>query len=157
MTPTVRPADAADTPWVLAVARSELGDERQVHSRRQFHVLDAAVLVAELDGEPAGFLTWDHDAAVAEILAVAVARRRRGLGRALVAAVERIAAEAGCRVLTVVTTDDNLGAQRFYESVDFALRERRAGAVDECRRRYKPTIPAAAHDELEYERAISAR
>jgi hypothetical protein len=50
----------------------------------------------------------------------------------------------------VVTTDENVGAQEFYAAMGFTLVERRVGAVDECRRRYKPTIPPGIHDELEY-------
>ena len=60
------------------------------------------------------------------------------------------ARRVGCDRLVVVTTDENVGAQRFYTALGFALAERRVGAVDECRRRYKPSIPAGIHDELEY-------
>jgi len=50
----------------------------------------------------------------------------------------------------VVTTDENVGAQAFYAATGFTLAETRVGAVDECRRRFKPTIPPGIHDELEY-------
>jgi ribosomal protein S18 acetylase RimI-like enzyme len=87
---------------------------------------------------------------VAELLAIAVVPRRRRVGRALVDAVRRRASERGCDRLIVVTTDDNSGAQAFYAASGFTLADRRVGAVDECRRAYKPSIPAGAHDELEY-------
>jgi ribosomal protein S18 acetylase RimI-like enzyme len=147
---TVRPAGPADHPWVVDTARLLLGDAYQVHTRRQFNVLDGDVLVAELDRSPTGFATWVHDGASAELLAIAVRDERRGAGRALVGAVRDDARAAGCERLVVVTTDENLGAQRFYESTGFALAERRVGAVDECRRRYKPSIPPDIHDEMEY-------
>ena len=152
MTPNVavRPASPADHAWVVDTARRLLGDEYQVHARRQFGVLDGDVLVAELDGAPTGFATWDRDHVTAELLAIAVRDERRGAGRALVAAVRSGARGAGCGRLVVVTTDENLGAQHFYESMGFTLAERRVGAVDECRRRYKPSIPPDSHDELEY-------
>jgi ribosomal protein S18 acetylase RimI-like enzyme len=150
VTVTTRPAAPHDEDWIVATARELLGDERQVHSRRQFTVVDGEVLLATVDGTRAGFVTWDHTGGVAEILALAVRAPRRGAGRALVAAVRERAAAAGCTRLVVVTTDDNVMAQTFYTAVGFTLAERRVGAVDECRRRYKPSIPPGVHDELEY-------
>ena len=146
----VRTAGPADRAWIVTTARELLGDAHQVHSRRQFTVLDGEVLVATVGGEPVGFLTWDHDAGVAEILALAVATPRRGAGRVLIAEARVRAASEGATRIVVVTTDENVGAQAFYAATGFTLAETRVGAVDECRRRYKPTIPAGIHDELEY-------
>jgi len=146
----VRSATDDDRAWIVATARALLGDETQVHSRRQFTVLDGEVVLATVDGAPDGFATWDHADGVAELLAIGVPTPRRGAGRALVAEVRDQARRAGCTRLVVVTTDENLGAQRFYAALGFTLVERRVGAVDECRRRFKPTIPPDIHDELEY-------
>ena len=146
----VGPAGRDDDAWIVATARAELGDEFQVHTRRQFGVLEGAVLLASLDGTRVGFATWDHAGGTAELLAIAVRCARRGAGRALVEAVRMRARAAGCTRLVVVTTDDNVGAQRFYVALGFTLAEHRVGAVDECRRRYKPSIPADVHDEMEY-------
>jgi ribosomal protein S18 acetylase RimI-like enzyme len=146
----VRSATPDDHAWIVDTARARLGDERQVHTRRQFSVLDGEVVLVTEDGARAGFATWDHAGETAELLAIAVRSGRRGAGRALVAAVRTRARRAGCTHLVVVTTDENLGAQRFYAALGFSLVERRRGAVDECRRRYKPSIPPHIHDELEY-------
>jgi ribosomal protein S18 acetylase RimI-like enzyme len=146
----VRTAGPADHAWIVATARELLGDEHQVHSRRRFGVLEGEVLLATIDGDPVGFLTWDHAAGVAEILALAVRDTRRGVGRALVAEVRTRAATADLTRIVVVTTDENVGAQAFYAATGFTLAETRVGAVDECRRRFKPTIPPGIHDELEY-------
>ena len=150
MTVAVRSAGTDDPTWVVDIARTRLGDERQVHTRRQFDVRDGDVLLAVLDGARAGFASWDHTDRTAELLAIAVRAERRGIGRALVAAVRTRARRAGCSRLVVVTTDENVGAQGFYAALGFTLAERRVGAVDECRRRYKPSIPPGIHDELEY-------
>jgi RimJ/RimL family protein N-acetyltransferase len=40
----------------------------------------------------------------------------------------------------VVTTNDNVRAQRFYARLGFKVVEIRRGAVDEARRTLKPTI-----------------
>lgn len=146
----MRTATDADGKWIVTTARALLGDETQVHSRRRFTVLDGEVVLATVDGAPAGFATWDHADGVAELLAIGADPPRRGAGRALVAEVRDRARRAGCSRLVVVTTDENVGAQRFYAALGFTLFERRVGAVDECRRLFKPTIPPDIHDELEY-------
>jgi ribosomal protein S18 acetylase RimI-like enzyme len=150
VTLATRLAGPDDHTWIVATARHLLGNETQVHSRRQFTVLDGEVLLATVDGHTDGFATWDHSDGVAEILAIGVRTSRRGAGRTLVAAVRERAGRAGCTRLVVITTDENVGAQALYEATGFTVAERRVGAVDECRRRYKPSIPLDIHDELEY-------
>ena len=150
----VRAASEADLGWVEETARALLGDPFQAHSRRQFHVTDAEVLVAERAGELVGFATWEVDGDWCEVLAIGCTERRSGAGSALMAAVADAAVARGCRGIRVVTTDENTGAQRFYEQLGYELAERIVGGVDECRRLYKPTIPADIHDELRYERDL---
>ena len=55
------------------------------------------------------------------------------------------------RVSIITLGVENLDrAAQFYETMGFTLAERRVGAVDDCRERYKPSIPPGIHDELEY-------
>jgi ribosomal protein S18 acetylase RimI-like enzyme len=147
-----RAATADDLTWVVEAAREVLGDDYQVHSTRQFRVTEGEVIVGMRDGRRAGFLTWVPDGDGAEFTAVACTERRAGVGAALLRAGEEAARARGARRVFLVTTDDNDGAQRFYERNGWEMVERRVGAVDLCRVRYKPTIPADAHDELVYER-----
>ena len=151
----VRPAGEADADWVVGTARAVLGSEYQVSLHRQFVVTDADVLVAERDGERLGFLSWDATDDGCETLAIAAARRGEGVGRALMSALHGIAGDLGCARLRVVTTDANVGARRFYERLGYRVAEVRPGAVDECRRRFKPEIPADMHDEIEYVRPVT--
>ena len=57
----------------------------------------------------------------------------------------------------LVTTNDNLDALRFYQRRGFSLCALRAGAVDDSRRRLKPSISLTGaygiplRDELEFE------
>jgi ribosomal protein S18 acetylase RimI-like enzyme len=150
----VRAATQDDRAWVVEAAREVLGDDHQVHSTRQFHVTDGELLVAVRDGRRAGFAAWTVDGEAVEVMALACVERRAGVGTALMRAAVAAARAAGARRVFLVTTDDNAGAQRFYEYLGYRVVERRVGAVDECRARYKPTIPAGAHDELVYERTL---
>lgn len=117
-------------------------------------------LVAEEDGRLVGVLTYIVDGDRCEILTLHAAERRRGIGRALMQRVQRIAGAAGCRVLWVITTNDNLDAIRFYQRRMFRLAKLHAGAVDESRRTLKPEIPVKGefdifiHDELELEKRL---
>jgi ribosomal protein S18 acetylase RimI-like enzyme len=150
----VRDAVERDRGWVVKTARDVLGDEYQVHSRRQFNVLDGNPLVAERNGRPIGFLSWLADVDGTEVLAIACAERGVGAGTVLMRAVEQIARNAGSARVHLVTTDTNVGAQRFYEHLGYELVERRIGAVDACRAKHKPTIPPDMHDELVYARTV---
>jgi|RhiMetdeSRZDD1v2_1073273.scaffolds.fasta_scaffold1163610_2 ribosomal protein S18 acetylase RimI-like enzyme len=82
-------------------------------------------LVAEVDGEAAGFLMiivpeWT-DAAEMTDLAVDIAFRRMGAGRALIDAAAEWARERGLRALWVEPRADNQAAISFYISMGFRL------------------------------------
>jgi ribosomal protein S18 acetylase RimI-like enzyme len=118
-------------------------------------VLDADALVAERDGVPVGVLAFRPDGDRVELAAVVASEPGQGIGSALVAAFLVAARERGHRSAWVVTTNDNLDALRLYQRRGFRLAELRPGAVDEARRRLKPSIGRIAdngipiRDELE--------
>lgn len=89
------------------------------------------VLAAVDDGAIVGTVMlqrWPHagevvrgpDEAEMRALAVSPAARGRGIGRALVAAVTRRAAERGVRRLMLLTQSDMRAAQRLYAEAGFA-------------------------------------
>jgi ribosomal protein S18 acetylase RimI-like enzyme len=98
-------------------------------------------LVADDDGTLAGVLTYILTPPDGEILTLHVEGRWRGVGTQLVAALEQLAARAGCQRLFVITTNDNVEALRFYQRRGFRLAQLRAGAVDRSRAERKPEIP----------------
>ena len=81
------------------------------------------LLMALLDGEPLGFVSGvetTHPDKGTEMLlyelSVAEPHRRRGIGRALVEALARLARMRGCYGMYVLTEDDNPAAKRTYAS-----------------------------------------
>lgn len=83
----------------------------------------------------------------------------RGVGSALLGAVEAAAQQAGCARVWLITSNDNLDALRFYQRQGYRLLAVHPGAIDEARRQ-KPTIPLVGsygipiHDELELAKTL---
>src|SRR6185503_3027717 len=86
------------------------------------------VLVAKLDGVPAGFTSLrvvpylDQDVPYAEITQMHVRPeyRRRGIGARLIEAAEQMALEAGSTCVHIITGRDNVDACAFYSAVGYA-------------------------------------
>ena len=145
MSATIRRATREDAPAVAAFAL-ELASQHHRYDVRRFSELptlegaaafyggqtessDAAVIVAELDGEVVGFAyvesdplnyaallekgAWFHD------LFVAPEARGRGLGRALAEAGVRAAAEMGAEKLLLSVAAANSPAKVFFEKAGF--------------------------------------
>lgn len=159
--PTVIRALAGnDVPFATAFIDRELGGRMQARRGELVDVLEGDGLVAELDEEPIGLVTWlvepassraGADSGRAEIRALVVASpaRGRGIGRALCEAAHAVIREDGLRSTWLVTTNDNAPAIHLYESLGYRLVEVRRGAIDELRRTIKPSLPLAGHDGVE--------
>ena len=155
----VRRREDADRPAALAFL------DRHNHARvaRLGELLDPMAypaLLAEADGGISGLLTyvpgpgWQQ----CEILTLHATQQWRGVGSALIAAMEQLAAGHGCGRLWLITTNDNVDALRFYQRRGFQLAAIHRHAVDDSRRRLKPEIPAVGaygipmRDEIEIEK-----
>jgi ribosomal protein S18 acetylase RimI-like enzyme len=93
---------------------------------------ESVVFVAESAGELLGFVqlypSFDSVEAgpvwILHDLFVNPAARQRGVGRALMEAARRLAAQTGAAGLSLATASDNLVAQRLYESLGYRRDER---------------------------------
>ncbi len=128
------------------------GDEMIVHGE-SFHPDELQGFVIE---DWSGVVTYSIRGPECEIISLDSLRESRGVGTALLEAVEDEARRAGaCRVV-LTTTNDNLRALGFYQKRGFSLAGLRAGAVDRARK-LKPGIPEIGQngipirDELELE------
>lgn len=102
------------------------------HYRRLHESPDHTILVAEVSGTPVGYalvelqrrppnpFTHGFFRLYVDQISVDPARRRRGIGRALMKAVERLARELGADAVTLDTWSFNRGARRFFEALDFS-------------------------------------
>jgi ribosomal protein S18 acetylase RimI-like enzyme len=152
----LRPARIADAPALVALL-TQLGyPQGAEQTRLQLSQWPGnplgTVLVAEVEGAVAGVIAahavayLERPGSFVRVVALAVDRERRrsGLGRRLLAAVERWAADAGCRDVEVTSQRTREDAQAFYRSLGFE---------DLCERsaRFKrplasgPDTPARSH------------
>ena len=136
-----------DDDWLRAVLVERWGGEPIVGRGRANRVDDLEGLVALIGDERVGVLTYRISVDVCEIITLDAFREGVGVGRALIEAVTERARTAGASTLLVMTTNDNVGALRFYQRAGFRLNELRCGAADEARR-VKPTIPLIGHDHI---------
>src|SRR4029079_15457766 len=118
-------------------------------------------MLAWADDELVGVTTYVVDGEACELLTLHADTRLTGIGTALVEAVRERALDAGCGLLWVVTTNDNIEALRFYQRRGFRLARLRTGAGDRRRDTLKPEIPAIGdhgiplRDEIELEMSLA--
>ena len=131
--PHIRPATPDDVPqihaFILELAEYERARERVTATPAMLAAglfgqhPSAEVLIAELDGAPAGFAlfhgtfsTWEGRPGIwLEDLYVPERHRRAGVGGALLAGLAAITLERGCARLEWHALDWNEPALRFYE------------------------------------------
>ena len=155
MEPTIREFEPPDVEWATMLLTNEFGGPIVV-SRGSVHDATALPgLVALLNGVTVGLVNYhviDDECEVVSIVG-------RGVGAALLQAVQRRAAELGCRRMWLVTTNDNTRALRFYQRLGWDLVALHRDSMTAARR-LKPAIPAEGCDgipirhELELELAL---
>ena len=131
----IRPATRADAAVIASLVRELADYEKLLHEAKAGAVdfereLDSPnpvihVLLAELDGEPAGFALYFFNFSTfvgrpglyLEDLFVRPAQRSHGIGRALLRALARIARERNCGRMEWAVLDWNEPALRFYQTL----------------------------------------
>lgn len=101
--------------------------------------------VALNNNEIIGLITFTLREQVCEIISLDSLIEGRGIGSALVLAVETVAKENHSKVVKVVTTNDNLLALKFYQKRGYCFVELYPNAVAKARK-IKPTIPLIGND-----------
>ncbi|MCL4393530.1 MAG: GNAT family N-acetyltransferase [Chloroflexi bacterium] len=158
---TVRPLVPADAERVRELTVANWGTGYVVSHGDVYRPSELAGFAAETRDEIVGVVTYQIVQDACEIVTLASQAPGRGIASALVAAVEGVARDTGCRRLWLVTTNDNLAALRFYQKRGFALVAVRRNAVERARQ-LKPEIPLIGNDgipirdEIELERELGA-
>jgi ribosomal protein S18 acetylase RimI-like enzyme len=159
MQPYVRAIGEAERRWMESRKERLFGGDIVVSRGRIHRPQELAGFVAVMGGEIVGLATFLVRGAQCELVTLDALLQWRGIGTALLVAVEESARRAGCTRLWLITTNDNVAAMRFYQRRGFAFVTVHRNAIEESRR-LKPAIPAVGHhsipitDEIEMEQAL---
>lgn len=126
----LRPATVGDAERIAAMFTEEgypTGTTDIVERLERFAGEQAAVVVADVDGEVMGFVAihllprFEHGDHIARMLALVVAQgaRERGIGGRLIGEAERISVEAGAAFIEVTAGHHRPEARRLYETHGF--------------------------------------
>ena len=136
----LRPVQESDRPTVEWLTTQLWGAAEVVVHDGAFYPATLPGFIAERGGRIAGLVTYEVRPGVLEIVTINALDRYSGIGTMLIEAVRAEAKRLGCREIVLTTTNDNIGALRFYQRRGFRLGALRPGAVDRSRLR-KPEIP----------------
>jgi DNA-3-methyladenine glycosylase I len=151
--------DRGDSAWVAHFVTEQWGANIVVVHDIVYHPASLPGFVAWQGGERIGLVTYQLDDDACEIVTLDSLCPGIGVAAALRKAVRRVAQEAGCRRLWLVTTNDNLEALRFYQKRGFVLVAVHRNVLERSRR-LKPEIPRVGlhgiplRDEIELEMAL---
>jgi ribosomal protein S18 acetylase RimI-like enzyme len=156
--PSVRLIGPEDADWLRVAARS-LGGVEVVGRRTVLSLLEIPGFVAVRDGERVGFACYRTVGGDCQLVAIRATRRGAGVGSALFAAVEEVAAAGGAERIWVVTSNDNTQALTFYQRLGFRIVACRPGEFDTIRGRHASLPRFGTHgipirDEIELEKRL---
>ena len=142
---TVRPVTSSDEGWVVRFLTRHWGGPLLV-TRGVAHKGERLPGVAALHGDtPLGLATFRFDGSDCELVSLNSDAEGRGVGTALLSAVEASARAARCSRLWLITTNDNTPALRFYQRRGFHMVALHRDAL-EVSRGLKPEIPPYGRD-----------
>ncbi|MGA9290708.1 MAG: GNAT family N-acetyltransferase [Anaerobacillus sp.] len=104
-------------------------------------------IASDKSGEIRGIITYIVHQEHMEIIPFNSLMEKNGVGSRLLFEVEMIARERGLKKVTVLTTNDNIDALRFYQRKGYRLTEVIINAV-ELARQHKPQIPKIGHNQI---------
>ena len=158
---TIRTIQPADRVWLAQTLRRLWGATQMVSRGRLYDLATLPGFLACDGDEIVGIVTYRPEETAGEIASLDALRPRQGIGRQLLAHMAVLGQKEGWRRLWLITTNDNLPAQRFYESVGWRLAQIHHGAIEQSRL-LKPEIPLLGlngvplEDEYEYELLLPA-
>ncbi len=136
----IRPATPGDRDWIVALLRERWGGETMVVHDTVYRPADLPAFVAVDGPDLVGLVTYAPGSESWEVLSLDSLVPGRGIGSALLDRLEEAARARGCPRITLVTTNDNIDAMRFYQRRGYRIASIDPGAVDRARR-IKPSIP----------------
>ncbi|WHY34817.1 GNAT family N-acetyltransferase [Cytobacillus firmus] len=101
--------------------------------------------VVDVDDKIIGLITYLIKDNECEIISLDSMEEGKGIGTTLVQEVENLAIKKNCKIVKLITTNDNLSALKFYQKRGFILSPIILNAVEKARK-VKPEIPLIGND-----------
>jgi GNAT superfamily N-acetyltransferase len=141
----VRPVDRGEHGQVAALVRQHWGNEVVVARGVVYRPAELPGFVAEHQDQWWGLVTYHIQGDRCQIVTLDSLHPGAGVGTALIEAVKHVARNAGCRLVWLITTNDNTHALRFYQRRGFVLAALHRDAIRRSRQ-LKPDIPVTGFD-----------
>ena len=152
----IREIEPTDEGWVRELFTQNWAGDFVVIRGKTYQIEELDGYIAELNNKKAGLITFKVTGREMEITSMNSLVRKKGVGTALVNKVVGLAKTKGLENIRLITTNDNLGALRFWQKSGFRLSRIYPDAM-EITRKLKPTLPLIGEngiplrDEIELE------
>lgn len=121
------------------------GDDEMVISTGTYQLSDLPGFVAYDEAEIIGVITYIIRNDQIEIISLDSFREKVGIGSQLLKKLEEISDEMDITNISVITTNDNLNALKFYQKRGYNITKVIPNAVEKARKQ-KPSIPLFAEN-----------
>ncbi|MCD8809116.1 GNAT family N-acetyltransferase [Mammaliicoccus sciuri] len=121
------------------------GDDEMVVSSGTYQLSDLPGFVAYDETEIIGVITYIIRNDQIEIISLDSFRENVGIGSQLLKKLEEISEEKEITNISVITTNDNLNALKFYQKRGYSIAKVIPNAVEKARKQ-KPSIPQFAEN-----------
>ena len=144
---------------VISFFKEHWGSSEMVISSGIYQCENLNGFIYEEDQQIIGLVTYVMKIDEIEIISLDSIHEGKGIGTALIEKVENLAKQKQIKIITLVTTNDNLNALRFYQKRGYRITSIIPNAVNEARK-IKPSIPLTGNygiplnDELELNKII---
>jgi ribosomal protein S18 acetylase RimI-like enzyme len=156
----IRAIGDADRDWLASFFQTHWGSPKMVYSHAVFHCDMLPGFAACRGEEMIGLITYIMADEQCQVVSLDSLEEGKGVGTALLQAVEEASRQQGADRVWLLTTNDNLHALRFYQKRGYELVRIHRGAVQRARQ-IKPEIPLVGNDgipildEIELEKVLN--
>ena len=144
---TVRPIMPSNRENVIHFFKEHWGSAQMIISTGSYNCDELDGFIYEVEGTIIGLLTYVMHEDSVEVISLDSMREGHGIGTKLMQEVELFAIQQGIHKITLITTNDNLSALKFYQKRGYRIVNVIRDAVTKARE-IKPSIPLVGNDEI---------
>ena len=144
---SIKPITNQSRQSVISFFKEHWGSAKMIISSGTFDCAQLDGYMYEEDEMILGLLTYVVHEDALEVISLDSIREGQGIGTQLMHEAELLAKEKGLTKITLITTNDNLTALKFYQKRGYRIVEVIPDAVAEARK-VKPTIPLIGNDDI---------